>query len=392
MSMNEHLLSRFNGIQQRALIAGAVAILALIIGWFISSRQFFQSYLFAYIFWMGLTLGCLGVLLLHHLVSGAWGHLIQRMTESGARTLPIMALLFIPIFFGMHELFPWTRPEVVEANHVIQKKIGFLNVPFFVARWAFYFIAWSGTAFLLTRWSRRQDANADPAFARKMKIFSGPALVIFVVTVTLASVDWMMSLEPEWYSTIYGMATIVGDVLTTLAFCIIGLWYLNKEKPFAGVLTTRHIHHLGNLLMSFVILWAYLAFSQFLIIWSGNLPEENVWYLRRLGTGWNIIALILIIGHFFVPFALLLSRRTKRAIQALTMIAAGIFVMRLIDLFWLMIPAFSGNQVPFHWMDFAAIIAIGGIWMTMFIRGLKGQPLIPLHDPRFVDGQSIYLH
>ena len=390
--MNEHLLSRFNGIQQRALIAGAVAILALIIGWFISSRQFFQSYLFAYIFWMGLTLGCLGVLLLHHLVSGAWGHLIQRMTESGARTLPIMALLFIPIFFGMHELFPWTRPEVVEANHVIQKKIGFLNVPFFVARWAFYFIAWSGTAFLLTRWSRRQDANADPAFARKMKIFSGPALVIFVVTVTLASVDWMMSLEPEWYSTIYGMATIVGDVLTTLAFCIIGLWYLNKEKPFAGVLTTRHIHHLGNLLMSFVILWAYLAFSQFLIIWSGNLPEENVWYLRRLGTGWNIIALILIIGHFFVPFALLLSRRTKRAIQALTMIAAGIFVMRLIDLFWLMIPAFSGNQVPFHWMDFAAIIAIGGIWMTMFIRGLKGQPLIPLHDPRFVDGQSIYLH
>ncbi|HTK82512.1 MAG TPA: hypothetical protein VL633_09495 [Bacteroidota bacterium] len=390
--MNEHLLSRFNGIQRRSMIAGAAASLVLIIGLFVSSRQFFQSYLYAYIFWMGLTLGCLGILLLHHLVSGAWGHLIQRLTESGARMMPVMALLFIPIFFGMHELFPWTRPEVVEANEVVHKKIAYLNVPFFAGRWVFYFAVWSGTAFLLSRWSRLQDNNGDAALTKKMKILSGPALVVFVVTVTLASVDWMMSLEPEWYSTIYGMTTIVGDVLTTLAFCILWLRYLNNDRPFAGIVTTRHSHHLGNLLMAFVILWAYMAFSQFLIIWAGNLPEENVWYLRRLGMGWNIIALMLLIGHFFVPFGLLLSRKTKKVLKALSLIAAGILVMRFVDLFWRIVPAFSGNQLRVHWMDFAAIVAIGGIWLTMFVRDLKSQPLIPLHDPRFVDGQSIYLH
>jgi hypothetical protein len=225
-----------------------------------------------------------------------------------------------------------------------------------------------------------------------MKIFSGPAMVIFIVTVTLAAVDWMMSLEPEWYSTIYGMLTIIGAVLTTLAFAIIGVRFLGDRKPFSEILTTRHIHHLGNLLMAFTILWAYMAFSQFLIIWSGNLPEDNMWYLKRLGTGWTLIAVVLLVGHFFVPFVLLLSRRRKRLIRNLSYVAIGILAMRFVDIFWLIVPAFSGNQIRFHWLDVVAPLAIGGIWMTFFIRDLKSQPLLPLHDPRFVNGQSIYQH
>ena len=351
MNHNEELLPQFNRLQRRSLIVGGAAAFLLLVGLMISTKQFFQSYLYGYIFWMGLTLGCLGILLLHHLVSGAWGHLIQRIVEAGARTLPFMAILFVPILVGMKDLYPWTHPEMLEANHVVQSKAAYLNVPFFIARAILYFLIWSGTTLLLTKWSRVQDKTADAAITRRVKIFSGPTLALFVLTVTLASVDWMMSLEPEWYSTIYGMLTIVSAVLTTLAFAIIGVRLLGDRKPIADILSKRHVHHLGNLLMAFTILWAYMAFSQFLIIWSGNLPEDNMWHLRRLGTGWNIIALALLIGHFFVPFFLLLSRRRKRLIKDLSYVAMGILVMRFVDLFWQVMPAFSGNHVQFHWLD-----------------------------------------
>ncbi|HEV8537892.1 MAG TPA: hypothetical protein VGR15_03115 [Bacteroidota bacterium] len=392
MNSQDELLPQLNRLQARSLITGGAGVVLLVVGTLVSPRQVLQSYLYGYLFWIGLTLGCLGILLLHHLVSGAWGHLIQRITESGARTLPLMFLLFIPILIGMKDLYPWTNHELVEANHAVQKKIAYLNIPFFVVRAVIYFLFWTGVTFALTGWSRAQDKTADASITRRMKMFSGPALAIFVVTVTLASVDWMMSLEPEWYSTIYGMLMIVGAVLTTLAFAIIGIRLLSGQKVISEILTTRHIHHLGNLLMAFTILWAYMAFSQFLIIWAGNLPEDNMWHLKRLGTGWNIIALFLLIGHFFVPFFLLLSRRRKRLIKNLSYVAMGILVMRFVDLFWVIVPAFSGNTVRLHWLDLVAPIAIGGIWMMSFVRDFKGQPLLPLHDPRFVNGQSVFQH
>lgn len=370
-------------LQFRVLAVGAVGLLGLVIGAFASTQQFYQSYLFGYVFWTMLALGCLGVLLLHHLVSGAWGHVIQRMLEAGARTLPYMALLFIPLLLGLHNLFPWSRPEAVAASEAIHRKVGYLNVPFFIIRAVAFFLFWSAVAYALSRWSRAQDRSGDPDLARKIKRLSGPSLVVFMLTVTFAGVDWMMSLEPEWYSTIYGMLVVVGAVLSTLAFGIIGIRLLSEYEPFSGILTSRHYHHLGNMLFAFTILWAYMAFSQYLIIWSGNQVDDNFWYIRRLDAGWQTVAVLLLIGHFFVPFFVLLSRKAKKAILPLSLIAGGILVMRFVDLFWLIMPAFNEHRLQIHWLDIAAPVGIGGLWLTLFLQQLKGQSLLPLRDPRF---------
>ncbi len=384
----ESYFKKLEGVSTKVGGAGLVVLAA---SYFVWGDRFFQSYLLGYLLWLGLTLGCLGILLLHHLVSGAWGHIIQRMAESGTRNLALMGLLFIPILFGMGRLFPWTDESVVAASHVIGHKTGYLNTPFFIVRAVLYFAFWIGVAAMLRRWSARQDAAADASLTRTMKIFSGPATVLFVLTATLASVDWMMSLEPEWYSTIYGMSFIVGAVLTALAFCIFILAQISTFKPYSGILTTRHAHHLGNLLFAFTILWAYMAFSQYLIIWSGNLPEDNSWYLRRTETSWMVVAAALLVGHFFIPFFVLLSRKSKRALRRLSYVAAFLFVMRLVDLFWLTAPAFDASAISLHALDLIAPAAIGGVWVALFARWLRTVPILPLNDPRFgADGFHIH--
>lgn len=388
MNHNETLLPQFNKVQQRALVVGVAGIVLLAVGAMISQADFFQSYLYGYVFWMGLTLGCLGILILHHLVSGSWGHIVQRYLESAVRTLPYMALLFIPILVGMSQLYPWTNHELAAASHAVEKKLGYLNVPFFLFRQLVYFGFWIFVAIWLARKSREQDDSADPHLTRKMKVFSGPSMVFFVLTVTLASVDWMMSLEPEWFSTMYGVGRIVGAGLTALAFCILLVRLLAQHEPLAGILTTRHVHHLGNLMMAFTILWAYVAFSEFLIIWSGNLPEDNMWHLRRLNAEWSVLAAVLIVGHFAVPFALLLSRQLKRHIEPLARIAVWVLVMRLVDMYWLVYPAFNEHRFHFHWLTIVAPVALGGIWVWLFVNHLKTQPLLPLHDPRFHKGMA----
>jgi hypothetical protein len=376
----EAYFKKLEGISTKVGAAGVVAMAG---GYFAWGDHFFQSYLYGYLLWLGLTLGCLGILILHHLVSGAWGHIIQRMVESGTRNLALMGVLFVPILLGLGKLYPWTDATVVAASHVLQRKAGYLNTTFFVVRAAAFFAFWTLVAMYFRKQSAKQDAKADPKLTRTMKIVSGPAMVLFVVTASLASVDWMMSLEPEWYSTIYGMSFIVGAVLTALAFCIMILAQVAGNKPYSGVLTSRHAHHLGNLLFAFTILWAYMAFSQYLIIWSGNLPEDNTWYIRRTQTEWNIIAAALLVGHFFVPFFILLSRKAKKGLQRLKYIAALIFAMRLVDYFWLTAPAFDASSIHVHPLDIVAPIAIGGVWVALFARWLKSAPILPLNDPRF---------
>lgn len=392
MKQNNTLLPRFDAIQRRAAYVAALGIVLLVVGAVTSRADFYQSYLYGYLLWMGLTLGCLGLLLLHHLVSGSWGHITQRYMEAAVQTLPVMAILFLPIILGMHELYPWTNHEGATTSHAVAKKLGYLNVPFFLARQALYFAFWMSIAWWLSKKSRDQDASADPTLTRTMKLVSGPSMVLFVLTVTLASVDWMMSLEPEWYSTMYGVGRIVGAALTALAFCILLVRMLGRYEPFAAILTTRHYHHLGNLMMAFTILWAYIAFSEFLIIWSGNLPEDNMWHLRRMNAEWSTLAAVLIVGHFAVPFGLLLSRERKRHIEPLARLAVFVLIMRCIDMYWLVFPAFNDHRFHFHWLAIVAPVALGGIWVWLFIAHLKPYPLVPLHDPRFYKGMIAHDH
>ena len=368
-------------LQRRALVVGAAGVVLCGVGVLLNPTQFFRSYLLAYLFWLGIPLGSLAVLMLHHLVGGAWGAVIRRVLESATRTLPVLVFLFVPLLFGLHELYIWARPEVVMADEILQRKSVYLNVPFFIVRSALYFIVWLVVSFALNTWSVTQDqAGADPS-ERRMRLLSGPGLVLYVLTATFAAVDWMMSLEPHWFSTIYGILVIVGQLLATLAFAVAVVALLAHTPPLAQVISPAHFHDLGNLLLAFVMLWAYMAISQFLIIWSANLPEEITWYLQRMRGGWEWLGLALILFYFTLPFLLLLSRGIKQRAQLLAWVATGILVMHLVDLFWLVVPAFQPAGIFVHWMDAAALMGIGGIWIVIFIWQLKRRPLLPVHDP-----------
>lgn len=370
-------------IERRSLLVGIVGLVLGGAGFFLDRAQFFQSYLFATLFWLSITLGCLAILMLHHLVSGRWGFVIQRLLESGARTLPVMAVFFLFLMaFGLHDLYEWTHPDVVDRDELLRHKSPYLNVTFFWVRAVLYLVIWFALAHVLTKWSWEQDRTGDPWLTRRLQAVSGPGLVLYVLTMSFAAIDWIMSLEPHWFSTIYGFLIVVGQALTTLAFLIIILAVLARHQPLAEIVSRSHFHDLGNLMLAFIVLWAYMSFAQFLLIWSGNLPEEIPWYLHRIKGSWQAMAITLMLFHFAVPFFLLLFRRTKREVRMLVAVAGLMIVMRLIDLFWLVVPAFQPTGVPIHWTHLAILVGIGGIWMAAFAGQLKGRSMIPVHDPR----------
>jgi hypothetical protein len=368
-------------IQQRSLVIGVAGSVLLAIGAIISREQFFRSYLISYMFWLGITLGCLAIVMLQHLSGGAWGIVIRRVLESATRVLPLMALLFLPLVGGMHNLYEWSHGGE-STTHSFKEY--YLSVPFFLARAAFYFAVWAVLTYYLNKWSREQDETSDPRLTRRFEALSAPGLILYGLTMTFASIDWVMSLNPEWYSTIYGMLFMSGQALSAMSFAIAMLVLLAGREPMSKVYLPTHFHDLGKLLLAFVMIWAYLSFSQFLIIWSGNLPEEIPFYVRRLESNWRWVGLILIAFHFALPFALLLSRNLKRQARPLSMVAMLIMALRVIDLFWLVAPdAPSGQQFGIHlsWMDLVAPVGLGGIWLAAFMRQLKKRPLLPIHDP-----------
>ena len=346
-------------------------------------QQFFHSYLIAYLFWLGIAAGCLPLLMLHHLVGGAWGFVIRRNLEAGTRTLPLMLLLFLPILLGVHSLYEWSHPEVVASQPVLQAKQAYLNVPFFIARAAVYFVAWMAFAFFLNRWSAEQDATGNPLLMRRFQLFSAAGILVYSLTVTFASIDWGMSLEQHWFSTIYGMLFIVGQTLAALA-CVTAIAVRLSDAPPVSDHVSPHVFQdLGNLLLAFVMLWAYVSFSQYLIIWSGNLPEEIPWYLHRGTNGWQWVAAVLALFHFAVPFILLLGRGNKRNKKILASVAVAILLMRWVDIYWLIAPAFV-TAVRIHVFDVLLFAVIGGIWLYVFRNQLLKRPLLPLRDPNFV--------
>jgi hypothetical protein len=377
--------------QKRALIAGIVFIVLFVVGLFVSpvmgntqfdARRIFQSYLIGWSFWTGIAVGSLALLMLQHLTGGGWGLVIRRVLEAATRTLLFMAILFLPIILGAHSLYhEWADHEEAAAHPVVLAKTRYLNVPFFTVRAVIYFAVWIALAYLFNKWSLAQDRTADNRYTKNMRVLSGPGMVALIFTVTFASIDWYMSLEPEWFSTIYGFIFVAAWTLSALAFVIAIMAWLSGQEPMRRIVAPLHFHDLGKLLLALVMLWAYFAFSQFLIIWSGNLPEEITYYLRRIYGGWGAVIIAIGILHFAAPFLFLLSRGIKRSPRSLAMIAVLIIVMRMVDLLWMLAPAFHHRK----WivMDFVALIGFGGLWLALFTWQLGKRSLIPINDPQF---------
>ena len=369
--------------QRQFLIVGTAGAVLSAIGYFVNPAQFFQSYLMGYMFVLGLTLGSLALGMVHQLSGGAWGVVIRRPIGAATRVLPILTVLFLPIVLGMAHLYEWTHADVVANDAVLSAKRLYLNVPFFLIRAAIYFAAWNAVSYTLNKWALEQDRTGDPAYARRMQMLSGGGLVVYGLCVTFASFDWMMSLEPHWFSTIYGVLTMGGQGLSALAFLIAVLVWLARRPPLHGIVMPTHFHDLANLMLAFVMLWAYFSFSQYLIIWSGNLPEEIAWYLHRLQSGWRVIAVALVIFHFAIPFVLLLSRAVKREPATLVKVAIAILLIRLVDLFWLIAPEFHREGLSVSWLDFVLPATLFSIWMGCFLWQLRRRAILPVYDPQF---------
>ena len=368
--------------RQRAIVAAGLGVAAMIAGLVADQAQFYRSYLVAFIFWSGLGLGCLGLLMVQHLSGGAWGLVIRRLLEAGAKCLLVMAVLFVPLLFGLPHVYEWAQPELVATDAILQHKQPFLNVPFWIGRTAFYFVIWVGMAFLLSRWSSEQDAAPGRPYDARFGRLSGPGLVVFGLTVSLAAVDWMMSVDPHWFSTIYGFVMIGGAGLSAFCFVVIWLARLAESAPMAAYVRPSHFHDLGKFILAFVMLYAYFTFSQFLIIWSANLPEEIPWYLRRLSGGWQYVMLGLTLLHFALPFALLLSSDLKKNARLLSRLAMLVLAMRIVDIVFQVAPQFH-EGVTFHWLDLAAVVGVGGLWVAAFAWFLRGRPILPVNDPYF---------
>jgi hypothetical protein len=369
--------------QRRLLVAGCVGAALSAVGFVLNAAQFLQAYLMAYMLWLGVTLGCLALGMIHQLSGGAWGVVIRRPIGAATRVLPIMTALFVPIALGMSRIYPWMNADLVARDEVLQHKHIYLNAPFFLVRAAIYFSAWNAISYVLNAWSLEQDRTGNPLLARRMQLLSGAGLVVYGVTVTFAAFDWMMSLEPHWFSTIYGVLIMGGQGLSSLAFLIVALAWLSRRAPLDRIVVAGHFHDLGNLMLAFVMLWAYFSFSQYLIIWAGNLPSEIGWYLHRMQTGWRPVAIALIVFHFAVPFVVLLSRAVKRHPDMLVRVAIAILVGRLVDLFWLIGPEFHEHGIAVSWLDGVLPLTIGSLWAAGFIYQLRGRAILPVHDPEF---------
>jgi hypothetical protein len=380
--MNETLRAKLTRFQSTGLIVGIIGLVLCVIAAFASTDRFFAAYLFGYLFWLGLALGCFVVAMIHYLTAGRWGDETRRFLEAGYMTLPMMAILFVPIFFGVRRLYPWARPAEVAADKVLQAKAQYENFAMFTARVIIVFAVWIVMALCLRRWSVAQDQTKDVTPLRRMRTLSGPGVVIYGLTTTIAFVDWVMSLEADWYSSMFPVIIWIGQILAACAFATLLLAWFKDYEPIRGLKLTTPFHQLGNLLLAFVVFWTYVAFGQMLIIWAGNLPHEITWYLHHIAGHWKWVVGFLAFFHFFLPFFLLLFRATKRRAGALVYLAGMIFIAHIVDVFWLITGSIYTNGLQVNWIDFAALFGVGGVWMAMFIAVLKRASLLPLNDPR----------
>ncbi len=369
-------------LKKPVLIAGLCGIITTAAGYFIDHSQFFFSYLSAYIFWITFIWGALFFAFLHHLTGADWSIVFRRILETVMMTIPLMAVLFIPILLGMHDLYHWSHEEAVAADPLLLKKAAYLNTFFFTIRTVIYLTIWFLLARSLYKTSLAQDNGYHKNQTIKMKKISAPGMILFALSITFASFDWLMSLDAHWYSTIFGVYIFSGSLLAILTFLVIFGSLLRKKGILKEVITIEHYHDLGKFLFAFIIFWGYIGFSQYFLIWYANIPEETIWYLHRWEGSWKIITLILVFGHFLIPFLILMPRAVKRNLNALKIIAIWIIIMHWIDIYWLVLPNLHHHGMHISWMDLTAIIGIGGLFIWYFLNKFFSQALVPVNDPR----------
>ena len=372
-------------IQSRSLIIGIVFSVGAIIGGVFQPGEFFRGYLLAFMAWLGVTLGSMAILMIRHLTGGGWGTVIRRVMGAAMRCIPLMTVLFIPILFGLHRLYIWDRPLSAVADAKLREHLqditkSYLSVSGFIWRAVIYFAIWNVLSFLLTKWSREQDAPNPRMNAQKFKALSGPGLILYAFTISFAAIDWLMSIDPSWISTIYGLIVLIGEVLSAMCFAVVIERILVKYRPMSGWLRPDFVQDHGKWMLTFLMLWAYFSFSQLLIIWAGNLPDEITWYFRRFHGGWPAVGVALIFFHFVIPFVLLLSRPFKRDVRQLVWLAIWLMIMRLVDLFWIIEPNFS-SSFTVTWADVVLPIGMGGIWLWFYFGNLNSMPLLSINDP-----------
>lgn len=378
--------------RSRALMAGVVGLVLCVVGFVFNRDHFFRSWLVAYMLFLGIALGSTALMMIQHLSGGAWG-VFRRVFEASSRTLPLLAVLFIPVAIGMGSLYPWAHPDLVQADEILSHRAPYLNTSFWLARAVIYFAGWITLSAVLSRLSRTQDSG-DLSVNMTLQRVSGAGLVFYAITITFAGIDWIMALNPHWYSTLFGFLMMGGQGLSALAFTVIISRSLLGYEPMNGLLKPSHFADLGKLMFAFVMLWAYFNFSQFLLTYAANLVEEIPYMLTRLHNGWQYLALFLVVFHFAGPWLLLLSRDTKRTPHRLVVIAGWLLVMRFLDLFMMVSPEFGadGRNIHFeagehashfffHPLDLAAPLAIGGLWLWMFYTQLAQRPLFAVGDP-----------
>ena len=383
MTSSDTVQPTLDRLQRNALVCGVIGVVLVVVLGMRDTQQLFRSYLFAFVYWISIPLGCTAILMLHHLTGGWWGLPIRRILEAGSRTIRLMAILFIPVLFGMSKLYLWANAAIVQSDPILQDKRWWLNPTGFVIRYFIYFGVWFLLVGLLNKWSREQDQTGNPALADRMSAISGPGLVFWGFAVSGAAVDWVMSLEPHWYSTIYGLLFIAIEALIALSFTLFVLRMLSDFPPIKDSVAPSRFNDLGNILLAFVMLWAYLSFDQLIITWAGNLKEEIPWYMQRAFGGWAPVGVALVILHFFVPFLLLLQRGVKRRLRVLSIVAGWMVLLTLVDIYWIVVPSWDKLSPHVHFIDIFAVVGIGGLWVAAFAWQLKKLPLLPLHDPRF---------
>ena len=373
-------------IEQRSLIVGVVGAVATVVGFVLSRDNFYSAYLISYMDLLGLSLGCMAVLMLYHLVGGKWGTVIRRFLEAGMMTLPMMFVLFLPILLSIPRIYPWAAPGHVPANPTIASiEAGYLNATGMWIRWVIYFAIWIVMAYFLNRWSTEQDTPEGGAKSTlRFRALSGPGLVIYAFSISFAVIDWVMSLQAHWISTIYGFIFIAGQALAAFSFAVLIEAILVKREPLSNYLTPVEVHDHGKMMLAFVMVWAYFSYSQWLIMWAGNLPDEISWFLRRIHGGWGYVGVFLAAFHFGVPFALLLSRPLKRKTTTLVWVAAWLLIMRWVDIWWHVEPAppFQHATIHLSWLHFATVLGMGGFWAAYFCRNLRARPLLAVYAPQ----------